>query len=107
MKIKSYIHLPIFVVIIAGFLLSVNAAADDNMCLLKAQKGKFYVTVWNANIKQERQDKIFEGWIVSPELKEIKSRTGLIVIRYKKSDDDRPSGDKQETCEREEIIRIP
>ncbi len=98
----------VFLTIAATILFPiVYATADDNTCLLKAREGKFYVTIWNANFKQERQDKIFEGWIVSPELKEIKSRSGLIVINYKKIDNDRFSEDKQETCDREEIIRIP
>ena len=63
--------------------------------------------MWDEDSDQDRQDKIFEGWLESGEEKKIQSATGFIVFSYKQSEDDRSYGDNHETCKGGNTIRVP
>ena len=99
--------LVIFAIVAASFFPFVAAVANDKTCIFKADANKVHVTVWDEDSEQDRQGRIFEGWIESNEEKKIKSTTGFIVFSYKLADDDRSYGDNHETCEGGNTIRVP
>ncbi len=96
-----------FAILIAGLLLSVDAAADDKTCTLKADANKAYLVVWDEDSEEDRQGKIFEGQLKSGERKKVQSTTGFIVFSYKLADDDRSYGDNHRTCKSGNTIRVP
>ena len=99
--------LGVFAILVASLFPFVNAAADENTCMIKADAGKVHVTVCDEDSGQDRQDKIFEGWLKSGEEKKIQSTTGFIVFSYKEAEDDRSYGDNHKTCEGGNTIRVP
>ena len=99
--------LAIFTIIVASFFPFFAAVASDNTCTLKADANKVHVTVWDEDSGQDRQGKIFEGWLESNEEKTIKSTTGFIVFSYKQAGDDRSYGDNHKTCKGGNTIRVP
>lgn len=99
--------LAVFIIVIAGLFPLCDAAADENTCTLKADADKVHLTVWDEDSGQDRQDKIFEGWLKSGEEKKIQSTTGFIVFGYKEAEDDRSYGDNHRTCKSGNIIRVP
>ena len=99
--------LGIFAILIAGLFLSFVAVADDNICILQADVDKVHVTVWDEDSGQDRQDKIFEGWLKSGEQKKIQSTTGFIVFSYREAEDDRSYGNNHKTCKGGNTIRVP
>ena len=107
MKKKSITIWTVLAILVASFFPFVAAVANDNTCTLKADAKKVHVTVWNEDSDQDRQDKIFEGWLESGEEKEIKSTTGFIVFSYKSAGDDRSYGDNHKTCKGGNTIRVP
>jgi uncharacterized protein YxeA len=107
MKHISVSILGVFTILISGFFLSFDAAADENTCTLKADADKVHLKVWDEDSGQDRQDKIFEGWLKSGEEKKIKSTTGFIVFSYKEAEDDRSYGDNHKTCKGGNTIRVP
>ena len=107
MKSKSIAIWTVLAILVASFLPFVAAVANDKTCTLKADAKKVHVTVWDEDSGQDRQDKIFEGWLESNEEKKIKSTTGFIVFSYKEAGDDRSYGDNHKTCEGGNTIRVP
>lgn len=107
MKSKSITIWTALAILLASFSPFVAAIANDNVCTLKADANKVHVTVWDEDSDQDRQDKIFEGWLESGGQKEIKSTTGFIVFSYKSAGDDRSYGDNHETCKSGNTIRVP
>ncbi len=107
MKPISLILLSVFLILFAGLFISFDAVADENTCTLKADMNKVHITVWDEDSGQDRQDKIFEGWLESGERKKIQSATGFIVFSYKEADQDRSYGNNHETCEGGNTIRVP
>jgi len=107
MKYVSVSILSAFIILIAGFFLSFDAAADENTCSFIVDADKVYLTVWDEDSDQDRQNKIFEGWLKSGEEKKIHSNTGFIVFSYKEAEDDRSYGDNHETCKDDNTIRVP
>ena len=104
------ISIPIFsafITIIAGLFFSFDAAADENTCTLIADENKVHIVVWDEDSEEERQNKIFEGWLEPGEEKNIQSTTGFIVFSYKEAEDDRSFGDNHETCKDGNTIRVP
>ena len=99
--------LAVLAVLIAGLWPSFEAAADDNTCVLKADAQKVHVSVWDEDSQEDRQDRIFEGWLESGDRQKISSKTGFIVFSYKLADDDRSYGDNHKTCENGNTIRVP
>jgi uncharacterized protein YxeA len=97
----------VFISIIAGLFLCFDAAADENTCTLIADENKVHIVVWDENSEEERQNKIFEGWLEPGEEKNIQSTTGFIVFSYKEAEDDRTFGDNHEICKDGNIIQIP
>ena len=80
---------------------------DENTCTLKADADKVHITVWDEDSGQDRQGKIFEGWLESDESKKIQSTTGFIVFSYKEAEDNRSYGDNHRTCKNGNTIRVP
>ena len=107
MKSKSIAIWTVLAILVASFFPFVAAVANDKTCTLKADAKKVHVTVWDEDSGQDRQDKIFEGWLESNEEKKIKSTTGFIVFSYKVADDDRSYGDNHKTCKGGNTIRVP
>ena len=107
MKSKSITILTVFAILVASFFPFVAAVANDKTCMLKADANKVHVTVWDEDSDQDRQGKIFEGWLESGERKKIQSNTGFIVFSYKLADDDRSYGDNHKTCKGGNTIRVP
>lgn len=99
--------LAIFIILVASFSPFVAADANDKTCTLKADAKKVHVTVWDEDSGQDRQGRIFQGWLESNDEKEIKSNTGFIVFSYKLAGDDRSYGDNHKTCEGGNTIRVP
>ena len=92
MKRISVPILAVLAFLVASLFPFVDAVADDKTCMLKSDVGKVYVKVWDEDSGQDRQDKIFEGWLNSGELKKIQSSTGFIVFSYREAEDDRSYG---------------
>ena len=107
MKSISVPILAVFAILVASLFPFVNAVADDKTCMLEADAGKVYVTVWDEDSGQDRQDKIFEGWLKSGERQKIQSTTGFIVFSHKLAGDDRSYGDNHRTCKSGNTIRVP
>ncbi len=107
MKRLAVTILGVFTILIVGLFLCFDAAADENTCTLKADADKVHVTVWDEDSGQDRQDKIFKGWLKSGEEKKIQSTTGLIVFSYKEAEDDRSYGDNHKACKDGNTIRVP
>jgi hypothetical protein len=107
MKNKSITIWTVLAILVASFFPFTAAVANDKTCTLKADAKKVHVTVWDEDSGQDRQDKIFEGWLESNEEKKIKSTTGFIVFSYKEAGDDRSYGDNHKTCEGGNTIRVP
>ncbi len=107
MKRISEPILAVLAILVACLFPFVDAVADDKTCMLKSDVGKVYVTVWDEDSGQDRQDKIFEGWLESGEQKKIQSTTGLIVFSYKEAEDDRSYGDNHKACKDGNTIRVP
>ena len=107
MKRLAVTILGVFTILIVGLFLCFDAAADENTCTLKANADKVHLTVWDEDSGQDRQDKIFEGWLESGEQKKIQSTTGLIVFSYKEAEDDRSYGDNHKACKGGDTIRVP
>ena len=107
MKPVSIIRLAVFSILIAGFFLFSGAAADENTCTFKADSNKVHITVWDEDSEEDRQGKIFEGWLKSGERKKVQSTTGFIVFSYKVAVDDRSYGDNHRTCKSGNTIRVP
>jgi len=99
--------LAVLTILFAGLFLFSDAAADENTCTFKADANKVHITVWDEDSGQDRQDKIFEGWLESGEEKKIQSTTGFIVFSYKEAEDDRSYGDNHKTCKSGNTIRVP
>ena len=97
----------VFSILFAGLLWFSDAAADENTCILKAAAGKVHVIVYDEDSDQDRQDKIFEGWLKSGEQQKLQSTTGFIVYSYKKPEDDRSYGDNHKQCKGGNTIRVP
>ena len=107
MKSKSITIWTALAILFAGFFPFVAVDANDKTCTLKADAKKVHVTVWDEDSGQDRQDRIFQGWLESNDEKEIKSTTGFIVFSYKLAGDDRSYGDNHKTCEGGNTIRVP
>ena len=107
MKSKSIKIWTALAILLASFSPFVAAIANDNVCTLKADANKVHVTVWDEDSGQDRQGRIFEGWLESNEEKNIKSNTGFIVFSYKVAGDDRSYGDNHKTCKGGNTIRVP
>ena len=107
MKSKSITIGTVLAILVASFFPFVVAVANDKTCTLKTDAKKVYVTVWDEDSEQDRQDKIFEGLLESGEDKEIKSTTGFIVFSYKLAGDDRSYGDNHKICKGGNTIRVP
>ena len=107
MKSKAITIWTILAILIASFFPFVAADANDKTCTLKADAKKVHVTVWDEDSQQDRQGRIFQGWLESNDEKEIKSTTGFIVFSYKLADDDRSYGDNHKTCKGGNTIRVP
>jgi hypothetical protein len=99
--------LGVFTILIVCLFLCFDAAADENTCTFKTDANKVHVTVWDEDSEEDRQGKIFEGWLKSDERKKIQSNTGFIVFSYKLADDDRSYGDNHKTCKGGNTIRVP
>ena len=99
--------LAVLTILFAGLFLFSDAAADENTCTFKADMNKVHITVWDEDSGQDRQDKIFEGWLESGQEKKIQSTTGFIVFSYKAANDDRSHGDNHKTCKGGNTIRVP
>ena len=99
--------LAVFAILIAGLFPLFDAAAGENTCTLKADANKVHIVVWDEDSEEDRQDKIFEGWLKSGEEKKIQSTTGFIVFSYKEAEDDRSYGDNHKTCKGGNTIRVP
>ena len=99
--------LAVLTILFAGPFLFSDAAADENTCTFKADMSKVHITVWDEDSGQDRQDKIFEGWLESGQEKKVQSTTGFIVFSYKAADDDRSHGDNHKTCKGGNTIRVP
>jgi len=99
--------LAVIMIFFAGFIVSFDAIADENTCTFKADSNKVHLTVWDEDSEQDRQGKIFEGWLESGEHKKVQSATGFIVFSYKEAEDDRSYGDNHKTCKGGDIIRVP
>jgi uncharacterized protein YxeA len=99
--------LAVCAILIAGLFLFSGAAADENTCTFKADANKIHITVWDEDSEEERQGKIFEGWLKSGERKKVQSTTGFIVFSYKLAADDRSYGDNHRTCKSGNTIRVP
>ncbi len=107
MKPIAITRLAVFSILIAGLFPSFDAAADENTCTFKADAGKVHITVWDEDSGEDRQGKIFEGWLKSGERKKVQSTTGFIVFSYKEAVDDRSYGDNHRTCKSGNTIRVP
>ncbi len=107
MKSLPLILLSAFTVFAAGLYPFSDASAEDKTCIFKADAGKVHLTVWDQDSEQDRQDKIFEGWLASETRQKVTSKTGFIVFSYKLADDDRSYGDNNRKCENGNIIRVP
>ena len=103
------LNIPLLTVTIlfAGLFISFNAAADENTCTFKADSNKVHLTVWDEDSEEDRQGKIFEGWLKSGERQKVQSATGFIVYSYKEAEDDRSYGDNHKTCKGGNTIRVP
>jgi hypothetical protein len=99
--------LAVCTIVIAGLFPLCDAAADENTCTFKADANKVHITVWDEDSDQDRQGKIFEGWLESDEREKIQSTTGFIVFSYKLATDDRSYGDNHKTCKSGNTIRVP
>jgi uncharacterized protein YxeA len=75
--------LTVLIILFAGFFLFSDAAAGENTCMFKADSNKVHITVWDEDSGQDRQDKIFEGWLESGEEKKIQ-RPVLLFSAIKK-----------------------
>ncbi len=107
MKSIPLILLSIFTILTTGLHPVLDAAAEDMTCIFKADAGKVHITVWDEDSEQDRQDKIFEGWLKSEQRQKVTSKTGFIVFSYKLANDDRSYGDHNRTCKNGNIIRVP
>jgi hypothetical protein len=107
MKSKSIAIWTVLAILVASFLPLGAAVANDKTCTLKADANKVHVTVWDEDSGQDRQGRIFQGWLESNDEKEIKSNTGFIVFSYKLAGDDRSYGDHHKTCKGGNTIRVP
>ena len=96
-----------FSILFAGFLWFSDAAADENTCIIKVDTDKIHLIVYDEDSDQDRQDKIFEGWLKSGQLQKLQSATGFIVYSYKKPEDDRSYGDNHKRCKGGNTIRVP
>ena len=107
MKRMAVRILGVFTILIVGLILCFDAAADENTCTFKTDANKVHIIIWDEDSEEERQDKIFEGWLKSGEEKKIQSTTGFIVFNYKEAEDDRSYGDNHKTCKGGNTIRVP
>ena len=107
MKSIPLILLTFFTISVSGLFPISDVTADDNSCTFKADAGKVHVTVWDEDSEEDRQDKIFEGWLKPQERRAVTSKTGFIVFSYKLSDDDRSYGDNHRKCKNSNIIPVP
>jgi hypothetical protein len=107
MKSKSIAIWTVLAIFVASFFPFFAAVASDNTCTLKADAKKVHVTVWDEDSEQDRQGRIFAGWLESGEEKKIQSTTGFIVFSYKEAEDDRSYGDNHKTCKGGNTIRVP
>ena len=107
MKHKSTTILAVLAILIASFFPFVAAVANDKTCRLVADETKVHVIVWDEDSEEERQGKIFEGWLESGQEKKIHSTTGFIVYSYKLAVDDRSYGDNHKRCKGGNTIRVP
>ena len=107
MKSIPLILLSILTISATSLFLISDLSADGNTCTFKAVAGKVHVTVWDEDSQEDRQGKIFEGWLKPEERHKVTSKTGFIVFSYKLSDDDRSYGDNHRNCKNGNIIRIP
>lgn len=107
MKSKSILIWTVFAILIASIFLVVAAVAGDKTCMLKAVADKVHVTVWDEDSEEDRQGKIFTGWLKSGQRQKIQSNTGFIVYSYKLAVDDRSYGDNHKTCKGGNTIRVP
>ena len=106
----KYIHLillPILTILATGLYPLADVAAEDRTCVLKADVAKVHVVVWDEDSGEDRQDKIYEGWLKSGERHKITSQTGYIVFSYQLADADRSYGDNHRRCRNGNIIRVP
>ena len=107
MKSKSIAIWTVLAILIVSFFPFAAAVANDKTCTLKAVANKVHVTVWDEDSGQDRQGRVFQGWLESNQEKEIKSSTGFIVFSYKLAGDDRSYGDNHKTCKGGNTIRVP
>ena len=107
MKSIQLIFILIFSIIAAGLYPVSDATADEKTCIFKADAGKVHVTVWDEDSGEDRQDKIYEGWLAPEQRHKITSQTGYIVFSYKLADADRSYGDNHRRCQNGHIIRVP
>ena len=107
MKSFFIIRVFVFAMLIGGLVSFSAAAADENTCTFKAVMGKVHLTIWDEDSGQDRQDKIFEGWLKPQERQKIKSSTGLIVFSYQMANEDRSYGDNHRTCKNGKTIHVP
>ena len=99
--------LAVFVIFICGLFPAMDAAAEDQTCVFKADMKEVHLFVWDEDSDGDRQGKIFEGSLKSGERKEVQSATGFIVYSYKFADDDRSYGDNHRSCKNGNTIRVP
>ena len=97
----------VFTLVFASFFMFFDAVADENSCTFKADSNKVHLTVWDEDSEEDRQGKIFEGWLESGDRKKVQSTTGFIVYSYKEAEDDRSYGDNHKTCKGGNTIRVP
>ena len=105
-SIRLILHL-IFAVVATGLYSVPDAAADEKTCIFKADVRKVQVTVWDEDSGEDRQDKIYEGWLTPEQRHKVTSQTGYIVFSYQLADADRSYGDNHRRCQNGNIIRVP
>ncbi len=98
MKHFAVMILSFFITLIAGLFLCFDAAADENICTLKTNADKVHVKEWDEDSDQDRQGKIFKGWLKSGKKKRSKVPPALLFSAIKEAEDDRPYGDNHKTC---------
>ena len=76
--------LTVLTILFAGLFLFSDAAVDENTCTLKADANKVHLSAWGEDSGQDRQGKIFEGWLESSEEKKFKAPPALLFLAIKK-----------------------
>ena len=107
MRSQYILVFTVFAVIFVGPFMFSDAVADENSCTFKAVAGKVHLRVWDEDSGEDRQGKIFEGWLESGENKKVQSATGFIVYSYQEDGADRSYGDNHKTCKGGNTIRVP